>query len=425
MDLNIDNYNEFELLNILNVSSSGITTKILEELIMNKIQKIKKIDISKISDTREDIIDFYIKIFFKLKPIIQERERVETESKNILEPELKKSDILEESNNFIIKKSDDYVINNFNQTFKRGIINPLQIKTLTQMININTKFRNNYTNTISTNFIYNLPNTIKNVISMKIVDIQLTNKIYTYSDKLGSNSFKLNVGGTTTIIDISNGSYTNEELIDAINNSLTNKGYGNIQVESNPNNYLIDISSNDGTIFDLDFNYDKNNCPQLLSNINKNQLTLGWIMGFRGDYVQKINATKNKNCLYVENHVDISNVYTGKTKYTGESAYENYFNKYFLISINDFQNNHNNSFISPFQFQSTADNNILGKICSNNTNNGEVCIKTEMISPKRIYFGPTDITRLHIILYDEVGRVLDINNGDYSLTLELEIIYDY
>jgi len=48
-----------------------------------------------------------------------------------------------------------------------------------------------------------------------------------------------------------------------------------------------------------------------------------------------------------------------------------------------------------------------------------------MISPARVYFGPTDITRLRIILYDEVGRVLDINNSDYSLTLELEIIYDY
>ena len=51
--------------------------------------------------------------------------------------------------------------------------------------------------------------------------------------------------------------------------------------------------------------------------------------------------------------------------------------------------------------------------------------KNDMVSPPRIYFEPTDITRLHIVLYDEVGRVLDINNNDYSLTLEVEIIYDY
>ena len=292
------------------------------------------------------------------------------------------------------------------------------------MININSRFRNNYTNTLSTNFIYTLPSTIKKVMSMKIIDIQLGNTVYTYSNKLGSNSFKITQGGFTKNIDISNGSYTNSELVDAINSSLTNNGITNIRVGTNPISFLMDISSNDGSTFDLDFNYSKNNCPQLLSNINKNQLTLGWIMGFRGNYLQKINATKNKHGCYVENHIDISNSYSGKTKYTAESIYEEHFNKYFLISIEDFQNNHINSFVSPFQFQSLADNNILGKIHSH----GSECnpyTKNDMISPKRVYFGPTDITRLHIILYDEVGRILDINNSDYSLTLELEIIYDY
>ena len=45
-------------------------------------------------------------------------------------------------------------------------------------------------------------------------------------------------------------------------------------------------------------------------------------------------------------------------------------------------------------------------------------------NPERIYFGPTDIAKLHINIYDEFGRIVDINNADYSLTLELELLYD-
>lgn len=424
MDLNIDNYTEIELFSALKIQDDNIDNNILQEVISTKISKIKKIDINRLPETREDIIEFYIKVFFKLSKFIEEKNRIENVSRNLLQPELKKSQVVQESNNFIIKPNNENTISTFNQQFKRGNINPLQIKSIVQMININTRFRNNYTTTQSTNFIYNLPNTIKKVISMKIVDIQLANTVYTYSSKLGSNSFKIIVGGNTINIDISNGSYTNSELVTAINNSLISNSISNIKIGSDPISFLMDISSNDGTVFDIDFNYNKSDCPQLLSNINKNQLTLGWLMGFRGNYLQKIKATQNKYGCYIENHIDISNSYNGKTNYKAESVYEHYFNKYFLISIDDYQNNHINSFVSPFQFQTLADNNILGKIHSH----GSECnpyTKNDMISPPRIYFGPTDINRLHIILYDEVGRVLDINNSDYSLTLELEVIYDY
>ena len=35
-----------------------------------------------------------------------------------------------------------------------------------------------------------------------------------------------------------------------------------------------------------------------------------------------------------------------------------------------------------------------------------------------------DITKLEIKIYDELGRIIDINNADYSFTLELDLIYD-
>ena len=42
----------------------------------------------------------------------------------------------------------------------------------------------------------------------------------------------------------------------------------------------------------------------------------------------------------------------------------------------------------------------------------------------RNYFGPVDIEKLHITVVDEFGRVIDLNNSDYTFTLKIEQIYD-
>lgn len=425
MDLNTDNYTETELFNFLKIQDHNIEKTILQEIIMNKIQKIKSIDSSRLPESCEDIIEFYIKVFFKLSNFIEERNKIENTSKNILQPELKKSDTVQESNNFLIKKDNDNVITNFTQNFKRGIINPLQINTYKQVVIINTRFRKNYTNTESTNFIYTLPDVTKKVISMQVIDVNISSNVYTYSDKLGSNSFKISRGGVTTTIDISNGSYTNEELVIALNNSLHSNGYPDVNLGSNPISFKMDISSNTNEPFDLDFSYDNsNNCSQLLSNYNKDQYTLGWIMGFRGKYFEKINSIKNKHGCLIQDTDSVKNIYTGKDNYQSETLYENQFGKYFLVYINDYQNNNIKPFICPFNFDSNVDNCILAKLHTNGDEENPYT-KGDLINPKRIYFGPVDIKKLHIVLYDEVGRIVDNNNSDYALTLELEIIYDY
>ena len=112
--------------------------------------------------------------------------------------------------------------------------------------------------------------------------------------------------------------------------------------------------------------------------------------------------------------------YEGLKSYEAESCYDGgVSNKYYLLSVNDFQNNHNTTFISAFKYQTLTDNNILCKM----TNSMEDGIKTGLY-PKRIYFGPTNINKLHIKIYDEFGRILDVNNADFSIELECEILYD-
>ena len=48
---------------------------------------------------------------------------------------------------------------------------------------------------------------------------------------------------------------------------------------------------------------------------------------------------------------------------------------------------------------------------------------SQHLEPRK-YFGPVDINRLQIQLLDDHGRILDINNANYSLCLTFKTLYD-
>ena len=43
---------------------------------------------------------------------------------------------------------------------------------------------------------------------------------------------------------------------------------------------------------------------------------------------------------------------------------------------------------------------------------------------RRSYFGPVNIKKLHIQIMDEFGRVIDLNNNDFSFSLQIQQLYD-
>ncbi len=51
-------------------------------------------------------------------------------------------------------------------------------------------------------------------------------------------------------------------------------------------------------------------------------------------------------------------------------------------------------------------------------------IITNTITLPREYFGPVRIQNLQIVLYDMFGRVLDLNNSDFSFSLKLTNLYN-
>ena len=97
--------------------------------------------------------------------------------------------------------------------------------------------------------------------------------------------------------------------------------------------------------------------------------------------------------------------------------------------MNDFNNNVNDGFYGAFN-SSLLNKNILSRISLNGqlsagfTNNIVTQIfSTSYVTPRH-YFGPVNIYKLQIQLLDEYGRIVDLNNMDFSFCLNLTLQYD-
>ena len=135
--------------------------------------------------------------------------------------------------------------------------------------------------------------------------------------------------------------------------------------------------------------------------INQNVInTSGWILGFR--YSNYLNI-----------HTLIS-----------EGLFDAGGDRYIYLSLNDFQYNNNTSNIVCF------DNSIL---------NEDVIAKIPMVNGKlslvindnnnnlakiRRYNGPVNLSKIQIKILDHFGNIIDLNNMDFSMTIELQILYE-
>ena len=170
-------------------------------------------------------------------------------------------------------------------------LNPMEKRIIRRTVNIDTRFRDNYYKTEPTDLHINLPTSIKNAISMKLVALELAPcSIYSINKKYGNHFFWLSYAGTWYRIDIGDGRYSGAEMVQAINNALDNHGIlenvqANINEEACKIFFTFDSGSSSG--HSLAFNLDLN---QQFENTNL-QLKLGWILGFTlGAYINSTSS---------------------------------------------------------------------------------------------------------------------------------------
>ena len=97
---------------------------------------------------------------------------------------------------------------------------------------------------------------------------------------------------------------------------------------------------------------------------------------------------------------------------------------YLYLVIDDYNNNVNNNFYSVFN-SSILNKNILARI-SLQTNTYDILLQNNLniVTTPREYFGPVSINNLNVQLLDPYGRILDLNNMDFSFCLTLTQEYD-
>lgn len=307
--------------------------------------------------------------------------------------------------------------------YYKGTINPLNRRILRQNINIDTRFRDNYYNTQASNFRLDLPLRMNKVVSMQLSALELPTTFYVVSKVFGNNFFVIEINNDIDIsgnnidpliVTIPDGNYDYIMLQNYINNFLSSRDYyKQIQftVDINTGNVgstgtngsgrmlvgLTQTGIDNNLSFSLNFSTDNNGNTDTTTPL---PLKMGWLMGFR------------------------MGTYTNNTNYVSESIVDLVGSKYVYLVVDEFTNNTNDSFYSAFT-SSILNKNILARI---SLQGGVFGIFSQnnfnLVTTPRQYFGPVDIQKLHIQLLDEFGRILDLNNMDFSFCLSFQTVYD-
>jgi hypothetical protein len=103
--------------------------------------------------------------------------------------------------------------------------------------------------------------------------------------------------------------------------------------------------------------------------------------------------------------------------------------RYGFLSINDHKTNTGATLVAAYA-NSTLDDNIISRIelasvmaSAHAYQYSAGAGSSTELNRQREYFGPVDIQRLDMTLYDEYGRILELNNMDWSFTLTFEKLY--
>ncbi len=286
-----------------------------------------------------------------------------------------------------------------------------------RIINIDSRFRTTCNDT-STNFQYRLEHPYKNIIRLRVASVEIPNMFYTFSKVKKNVTFIIkafDISGIVRqeIIEIQDGNYTSQELVDEIQSQLDTKmrdQYGifisftlnTINAKSTFTNNGVALTpitpttvpTQSAKTFVLDF---------ITSNCHKNRLHnfgLGYNLGYRA---KAYKASKTE--------IDPA---TGLTIYkvTAESCFDVVGDSYIFLAVNDLHTIE----------QKTNENylQVLAKIIVREEkytviyDDGGTLLANEIVFPS-----PVDLSVLNIQLLDAFGEVIDLCGMNFSFSLEI------
>lgn len=290
-----------------------------------------------------------------------------------------------------------------------------------KIINIDTKFRDDFNNDTSSVVDYNitLPENINNVCSIRVENMELPITFYNISSTLENNVFKVTVfvdgvEGDTKIITIADGEYTKSELQAALNDAMDQAYPNNFHrltfdmSDDKANFYVNQIDTLNEYHYVVDFAVDKN------GNFDKFNIKskLGWMLGYTQlTYdTRASNLPTNSLTFPIIRSEMFTNLSSARVLY---------------LSIDEFSQTKQNSFYT-MMARSRNSNNIISKICidRNTSSFGSIFVANKangyLLSDIRNYNGKCDIKRLRVQLIDEFDRKVNLNGIDFSFSLKID-----
>jgi len=334
----------------------------------------------------------------------------------------------------------------------QGILNPNLTNKVTKLINVDSQYRQNITMTAPGNpcdFTIDLSEPITDVIQLRLFSIQVPYTWWLIDETYGTNFFFVD----DNVITIDEGNYTLPQLIDEINSKLQ---LDDISANLHMRNGKTTFTTNRTRKITF-YNKDYTSAAKIDNN-------LGYIIGFR-------------ETEYISNN-----------SITSEAVGDTYGTKYFLLHLDDFNQNQLNTNIvgasddpitklkEPMYFARDSEfvktghrskdifviprekkdltiaqmhslNETLANRVKEDLRNapptmknmfGMVPIKRgDFLGPaftenggslqanERTYFGPVNINRLHVKLLDEKGNTVNLNGCNWSFSMVVETLYQY
>ena len=296
------------------------------------------------------------------------------------------------------------------------IMSNVQKSTKQKYINIDTRFRDDYTSEKTENpniqlnesyassfpqrYSLSLPEKINDVKSMMICNVEIPMSFYNISKNLGNHAFTVKKGtGNPATITVHDGQYTNATLVVEVNARLTTAGFTDL---------LFDISNNfvkfqNTSLSEYQIMFDVDSTGQFDKYNFKSKI--GWLMGFR----QLTYRVSTATTLSSEKFVDLNGP------------------RYLYLAIDEFSKGNQQSFVSPLT-RSLMNKNIIAKIVLNKTiypfSNATILpanlFNGYLLTDRRNYAGKIDLQRLSIQLVNEYGIAMDLNGMDFSFCIEVE-----
>ena len=371
IDLNIRNYNISELYAILQLDEDETPTKDeIEQTANNYISRFER-------EGNYGMANFFDELKTKLLdsypiPSLEEKQTDEWYENQVL-PQAgnpvqenkvtdrkQKIDVYKDGDHVPMKREQLGVNNVIDTKVAQDVLNPNLENITTRFINLDSQFRQaaGGVDAMSTDYTLDLSDHLDNVLSMRLYSIQIPFTWYTIDYPIGNTCFWVTNGSNSFNIGVTPGNYTSTNFVSELNKQILNAGFlfdtsaSAVPVSVNLNNSKITINLDQWTdpsgnlidginpsdVFDstvnpfftfFDFTGEKNCLPTTsygcISNSFKFNSTLGWLMGFRTPEQAIYKNPGNQP----------------------EAVIDLYGPKYFILVIDDYNQNHiNNGLIS-------------------------------------------------------------------------------